>query len=491
LYEQTLWSLIQRIAAQFPAGLRARYTTAAADFRIPYWDWATQHADDPEGYFPSIVASQYVNVYTPESPNQLTQIANPLYSTTFHTLIPGDFSTGTTGTGATIVYDQWKTTLRYPTDPSSASATSQDDQVISSMKTNFANLRDTVNTLLTDPKYTNYVTFSNHQLISDDAGDEGSLENVHDSVHGTVGGTGGHMSELDYAAHDPAFWLHHANIDRIFAMWQALNLSNYTFDEADKSFEGTWVMLPDTRDNLNTELSPFVDGSGKYWTPNTVLSTETFNYAYPETQRWRFKTDTEYQQNILKAVQKSYGATTDLIASTIGSSTYTDYIATIKATKHSLQEAYRVHIFLGEIPSDETAWHSDDALAGIFMVFGRNTTPGDANETGCGKCKNDAKADVQISGIVTLTAQLLTEVQKGNCPSLNKSDVIPYLTKNLNWAVTLQDGSTHPSENVPGLVISVNTTECTISADGIPQRSGIYEPHPEVTAGRAAGATTV
>lgn len=60
------------------------------------------------------------------------------------------------------------------------------------MKTNYPNLRDTVNILLTDPKYTNYTTFSNHQLISHSAGDEGSLENAHDSVHGTAGGAGGH-----------------------------------------------------------------------------------------------------------------------------------------------------------------------------------------------------------------------------------------------------------------------------------------------------------
>ncbi|KUJ21549.1 Di-copper centre-containing protein [Mollisia scopiformis] len=502
LYEQTLYSIVQNIAAQFPSTSRARYTAAAATFRIPYWDWATQHADDPEGYFPAIVSTQYVNVITPTSGGQVTQIANPLYSTTFNPLIPGDFSTGTTQSG-------WPTTLRYPSDPSSPSATSQDSQVTASMKTNYPNLRDTVNTLLTDPKYTNYTTFSNHQLISNDAGDEGSLENVHDSIHGTVGGNGGHMSDLDYAAHDPAFWLHHANVDRIFAIWQALNLSSYTFDEADPSFEGTFVMLADTEDNLDTELSPFTDGSGKtYWTPNTVVSTETFNYSYPEIQKWLFQNDTQYQQNIRNCIQNLYGATADSIANgtsttttsaatgtesqqpVVGSScTYTDYITTIKTYKHGLGESYRVHIFLGDFNPDVTTWHTLDALAGIFMVFGRNTTPGAASETGCGKCKQDAKAGVQISGIVSLTAQLLFEVKKGNCPSMNKADVIPYLTKNLHWRVTLHDGSEHPREDVPGLVVSVNTTEVSVHVNGLPQRSGVYEAHPEVTAGRAAGSS--
>lgn len=83
------------------------------------------------------------------------------------------------------------------------------------------------------------------------------------------------------------------------------------------------------------------------------------------------------------------------------------------------------------------------------------------------------------------------EVQKGNCPSLNQADVIPYLTSNLHWRVTLHDGSAYPREDVPGLVVSLNTTDVTIPAQGLPTRSGVYVPHPEVTAGRAAGTSAI
>lgn len=74
---------------------------------------------------------------------------------------------------------------------------------------------------------------------------------------------------------------------------------------------------------------------------------------------------------------------------------------------------------------------------------------------------------------------------------MNEADVIPYLTKNLHWRVTLHDGSAYPREDVPGLVISLNTTEVTIPATGLPQRSGVYVAHPEVTAGRAAGSSAI
>jgi len=41
----------------------------------------------------------------------------------------------------------------------------------------------------------------------------------HNAVHVGVGGQGGWMTNIDEAAKDPIFWLHHSNIDRIWAQW--------------------------------------------------------------------------------------------------------------------------------------------------------------------------------------------------------------------------------------------------------------------------------
>ena len=50
-----------------------------------------------------------------------------------------------------------------------------------------------------------------------------SLEGTpHDVVHVGVGGGGGYMSDVLLAARDPIFWLHHANIDRLWVRWKAL-----------------------------------------------------------------------------------------------------------------------------------------------------------------------------------------------------------------------------------------------------------------------------
>jgi hypothetical protein len=51
----------------------------------------------------------------------------------------------------------------------------------------------------------------------------GSLEQQpHNVVHVLLGGPDGWMSDPDFAAQDPIFWLHHANIDRLWSRWLAL-----------------------------------------------------------------------------------------------------------------------------------------------------------------------------------------------------------------------------------------------------------------------------
>lgn len=46
------------------------------------------------------------------------------------------------------------------------------------------------------------------------------LESIHDLVHVWVGGRRGTMGRLDRAPTDPLFWMHHANIDRLWSQWQ-------------------------------------------------------------------------------------------------------------------------------------------------------------------------------------------------------------------------------------------------------------------------------
>ncbi len=97
-----------------------------------------------------------------------------------------------------------------------------------------------------------------------------------------------------------------SNVDRLFAIWQAINPTSYTIDETTET--GNFVTVAGSVETSSTPLTPFVDASGSnYWTAETVRQTETFNYAYPETQRWAFGSDSDYQNGVADAVQQLYG----------------------------------------------------------------------------------------------------------------------------------------------------------------------------------------
>jgi tyrosinase len=70
----------------------------------------------------------------------------------------------------------------------------------------------------------------------------GELEHQpHDQVHDLVGGADGWMSDPNAAALDPIFWLHHANIDRLWKRW--LDQGGGRADPADV---GVWMTWPFT-----------------------------------------------------------------------------------------------------------------------------------------------------------------------------------------------------------------------------------------------------
>jgi tyrosinase len=58
-------------------------------------------------------------------------------------------------------------------------------------------------------------------------GTPGDLEiTPHGDVHSAVGGFGGFMGRFSTAALDPIFWLHHANIDRLWQVWRDRNVKH-------------------------------------------------------------------------------------------------------------------------------------------------------------------------------------------------------------------------------------------------------------------------
>jgi len=56
----------------------------------------------------------------------------------------------------------------------------------------------------------------------------------HNNVHMWVGGN---MTDMQYSPQDPLFWLHHANVDRIWDLWQWN--TNYTYPPTTSGADAT------------------------------------------------------------------------------------------------------------------------------------------------------------------------------------------------------------------------------------------------------------
>ena len=100
-----------------------------------------------------------------------------------------------------------------------------------------------------------------------DAGFCQGLDNgLHGAVHVSVGDSTSGMGLVPWAANDPIFWLHHCNIDRIWASWNAAGNANPT--------DAAFLSKP----------FPFADPAGAEidYVVSSFLDTATVGYSYDQ-----------------------------------------------------------------------------------------------------------------------------------------------------------------------------------------------------------------
>jgi tyrosinase len=141
---------------------------------------------------------------------------------------------------------------------------------------------------LNDPDFTGVASGGSPGFGGVDTGFEhggathGALESQpHDWVHGLVGGAdptdpmrGGVMSDPDTAGLDPIFWLHHANIDRLWATWRRDELHLDPTEDA-------WLDGPDPARERPFVL-PLPDDRTFAYTPRDMIDPQANGYAYDD-----------------------------------------------------------------------------------------------------------------------------------------------------------------------------------------------------------------
>lgn len=58
---------------------------------------------------------------------------------------------------------------------------------------------------------------------------------VHGGGHSSIGGVGGHAADPVISPYDPAFWLTHGQLDRVYWIWQMLDLESRSVSSAERS----------------------------------------------------------------------------------------------------------------------------------------------------------------------------------------------------------------------------------------------------------------
>lgn len=542
LFEQTLATHVKAIANKYPLATRDKYVRAAEKFRIPYWDWA-YYADPPD----VLSREEEFVLDTPEGPKP---VKNPLLSYEFK---DKNFS-------------PWTRTIRWP-NSRNREASSQAvlmDHVLDNQKLHTRDL--TVNLLAS----TSYQQFSHDGLPN--ATDNRrylSLESLHGLYHGLVGGNigvlsgfnrdaekpedwqghtignGGQMGDIGYAAFDPMFMMHHANVDRLFALWQALNPG--TYERYFAEYTGP------------TDLAPFrqsLKPKTTYWTAAGIRDTRTsFNYTYPELVEWSSLGKEAKQDRLMKIITDLYrrkspvgvlepglfsavkapirkidpeapstfasrlaaakeapaASTTDSpsievpvasamkvsstdapqVSTTAALTTprqYNDWNVNITVEKHSVKTSFFVHVFLGDFDPNPSKWLTEKTLVGSYYVF-----TSDIETTGCGRCKENAANNLKVAGSVPLTGALLDSplaerLGKDKVALLGPEEMIPYLKKELHWRVQTQGGDVVELKDMPSLKISVVHYPATTPTNPLSfatKGEGII--HTAATSGRPGG----
>ncbi|OJD13983.1 hypothetical protein AJ78_05620 [Emergomyces pasteurianus Ep9510] len=148
-----------------------------------------------------------------------------------------------------------------------------------------------------------------------------SLESIHNNVHLFVGGdNNGHMTQVPVASFDPFFWLHHANVERFYSIWQYLHDNEWFSDTTEilKDASGNMLnakgeVVNNEKDALritvgpNTPLAPFRNRAGNFYTSNDVRNHTVFNYTYPELQTWNYDNKEAHKKVIWALLNKTYG----------------------------------------------------------------------------------------------------------------------------------------------------------------------------------------
>ena len=311
------------------------------------------------------------------------------------------------------------------------------------------------------------------------------------------------MTYLATAAFDPVFWLHHCNVDRLFALWQGIYPNSYGGSQVAPG--STWTIAQGSTQNGDSPLTPFHrNAAGNFWTTNLVRSWWTFGYTYPE-----YQNSDGSKGAIQSIVNKLYGpsatatagtskrtampepipqentaTSADAAAPTSADATplkadngsFYQYVANVQTPRYQLNGSYWIYFFNGEPAHDDpTQYLLATNLIGPVGVLAQQDM--------------DMAKDVLAAYSVPLTRTLTDAVSGGELPNMEEDTVVPYLQDNLIWRIVNSDGQIVDPETVDGFVVVVYSSTATPPKEFELPNWSPFIPLADITERKAGGAT--
>jgi len=287
------------------------------------------------------------------------------------------------------------------------------------------------------------------------------------------------MSDTTAAAFDPLFMLHHTNVDRQLALWQALH-------------PDIWISQQNEPRFVNLDLTPFWKSGNAFYgsTDEPVRNFVKFKATYPEfvglenlsaaerKARIQTKVDALYDPNgrrggIVAAAPRTAQLTSVAVAAAapqapVGLTAFStqataavpgpealtalqrlDWFIRIRVKKFQLKQSFSILLFLGPIPDNAAQWRSSPHLVGNHSEF-VNSDPDH-----CANCQENA--DAITEGFVDLDASL----ERLGYGRKTEEEIEKFLHDELRWRIQKADGTVVPASELEVLEVSVMTWDVT------------------------------
>ncbi|RBQ80962.1 hypothetical protein FVER14953_10660 [Fusarium verticillioides] len=500
MMEQTLFRQVANVAKRFsesdiPDEQKKRYLDAARQFRLPYWDYYRPRAYT-KTRFPGVINKDGTTtapfdwgapqIFTlPEvmvrrlPDNELVPMANPFFQFEFSQdqldKIKADRDPRRR---IKPQFENILKTIRH--GGSDEKATERMNKKLNKVRED--ELRICL-ALMEDEVYRNYRTFSTNAVLK--PGEKptamleeasGSIEDFHGGYHVTIGDPSGHMGSIATAAFDPIFWMHHCQIDRLFAIWQAANGDEHWFNE---------LLLEEDQELATIDLTPFRKSVSEnkektYWTSNLSRETKTFGYTYPDTARgqtgdtirkefrekyeWSrrttvkpvFGTPPDDMQPIQVGDAQVFQYTSDtssgdllknpgvpfhemqqqtVMAAMSSNTQYADdWYIDVVVERMLANGTYTIYYIIGDVQGQTgEEWSTLPGFAGLSHILAAPTNV-------CDNCANQGEQGQLVTSTTAMTSLLLDYVQIGKLNSMGEDDVKKFLIDNLKWRVQTISG---------------------------------------------------